>query len=100
MNTSSIPKALQDEFAKITLTGDEAAARKFLADHLKEFPKDAQDKIVTALFVDAVGKAADQVDEKVKLQKEALSVLADIEKAEKTLNDEKKKVALKAGLGI
>ena len=100
MNTSSLPKALQDEFAKIADTGDEAAACKFLTDHLKDFPKDAQEKIVTALFADAVEQAANQVDTKVRLQKEALSVLAEIEKAEKTLGDEKKKMELKAGLGI
>jgi hypothetical protein len=34
------------------------------------------------------------------LQKEALSVFADIEKAESKLGDEKKKIELKEGLGM
>ena len=100
MNTSSIPQALRDEFAKVVETGDEAAARRFIIDHLKEFPKDAQEKMITAFFVDAVGKAADQIDDKTELQKEALAAFSGIEKAEKKLVDEKKKADLKAELGI
>jgi hypothetical protein len=100
MNKIDATKSLRDEFMKVVETGNEQAAKDFIIDHLKEFPESAQTKIISAFFFDALEKEADGIEKRAALQKEALAVFADIEKAEKTLGDEKKKIELKEGLGI
>jgi hypothetical protein len=100
MSTTDATKSLRDEFMKVVETGNEQAAKDFIIDHLKEFPEEVQTKIISAFFFDALDKEADGIEKRAALQKEALSVFADIEKAEKTLGDEKKKMELRTGLGI
>jgi len=100
MSTNDATQPLRDEFMKIVEKGDEAAAKKFLIDNLKKFPEDAQKKIISAFFFDALEKEADTIEQRAALQKEAMSVFADIEKAESKLGDEKKKGEVKAALGI
>ena len=48
--------ALMKEFSEVVALGDEDAARKFLADNLKKFPQDVQDKIISAFFQEALSK--------------------------------------------
>jgi len=100
MNITDATKSLRDEFMKVVETGNEQAAKDFIIDHLKEFPESAQTKIISAFFFDALEKEADGIEKRTALQKEALSVFADIEKAESKLSDEKKKIELKEGLGM
>lgn len=100
MNITDATKSLRDEFMKVVETGNEQAAKDFIIDHLKEFPESAQTKIISAFFFDALEKSADGIEKRAALQKEALSVFADIEKAESKLSDEKKKIELKEGLGM
>lgn len=100
MSTNFAKKSLFEELIKVVETGNEQAAKDFIIDHLKEFPEDAQKKIISAFFFDALEKESDTIEKRAVLQKEALSVFADIEKAEKKLGDEKKKIELKEGLGM
>jgi hypothetical protein len=100
MSTTDATQSLRDEFMKVVETGNETAAKDFIIDHLKEFPEEAQVKIISAFFFDALEKESDTIEKRAALQKEALAAFADIEKAEKNLGDEKKKMDLKEGLGI
>ena len=100
MNKIDATKSLRDEFMKVVETGNEQAAKDFIIDHLKEFPESAQTKIISAFFFDALEKEADGIEKRAVLQKEALAAFVDIEKAEKKLGDEKKKIELKEGLGM
>ena len=100
MSTQDATKSLLGEFMKVVETGNEQAAKDFIIDHLKEFPEEAQTKIISAFFFDALEKEADGIEKRAALQKEALAVFADIEKAESKLGDEKKKIELKDGLGM
>ena len=100
MSTTDATKSLRDEFMKVVETGNEQAAKDFIIDHLKEFPQEVQTKIISAFFFDALEKESDTIEKRAALQKEALAAFADIEKAESKLGDEKKKIELKAGLGM
>ncbi len=101
MSTTNKPASLiYDEFMKVVATGDEAAAKQFLTDHINEFPEAEQKKIVSAFFFDALEKKADEIGKRAAVQKEAMTVLSDIEKAKRALGDEKKKADIKAKLGM
>ena len=100
MSTTDATKDLLDSFMKVVDKGDERAAKDFIIDHLDDFPAQTQQKIVSAFFFDALEKEANEIERKAALQKEVLSAFADVEKAEKGLNEEMKKSELKAGLGI
>ena len=56
MPNTIITKELREEFMKVVEAGDEAAARTFLIDHLKEFPPDMQDAITVAFLEEALVK--------------------------------------------
>jgi hypothetical protein len=100
MTTNETFQKLHDGFMKVAATGDEAAAKAYLLEHVSEFPADVQKKIVFAFFSDAVQKESDAITDRAAVQTEAMTVMGDIEKAEKML-DEKKKVAdARAGLGM
>src|ERR1700722_1433199 len=100
MNTQDPTKSLRDAFMRIVETGDETAAKSFLTDHIKEFPEEIQQKIVAAFFFDALEKESDEIEKRAALQKEAMAVFSDIEATERKLGDEKKKIEVKAKLGM
>jgi len=100
MNTRDATKSIRDEFMKVVGTGNERAAKDFIIDHLKEFPDEVQTKIISAFFFDALAKESGEIEKRAAIQREALAAFADIEKAEKKLGDEKKKIELKEGLGM
>ena len=100
MTTTAITKSLRDEFMKVVDTGNERATKDFIIDHLKEFPDEVQTDIISAFFLDALESEADAIETRAAIQRQALAALADIEKAEKMLTDEKKKREVKKELGI
>jgi hypothetical protein len=100
MSTIDATKSLYADFMKVVETGNEQAAKDFIIDHLKEFPESGQTKIISAFFFDALEKESDTIEKRAALQKEALSIFADIEKAEKNIGDENKKMELKEELGM
>jgi hypothetical protein len=55
----AIPQPLLDQFLAVVNEGDEEKARKFLLEHLKEFPEDSRNAIITAFVEDAVAKQAE-----------------------------------------
>lgn len=52
----TIPQPLLDQFLAVVNEGDEEKARKFLLEHLKEFPEESRSAIITAFVEDAVAK--------------------------------------------
>lgn len=78
---------LYSEFQKIVASGDEATARKFLTDHMTEFPEDIQGKIALAFLEEGLQKRNDDAKRIVKFQNVGISLLRDLEvaKLEKAL---------------
>ena len=53
-----IPAGLFQGFTELLQKGDEVGARKFLIEHLKEFPQDIQDTIIGEFVEEAIMKKA------------------------------------------
>ncbi len=81
-------EALFKEFDRLVASGDEAAMRAFLVDHLKEFPKELQDKITFAFFAEAVTKQGAEASAVPEMQQEAGDALAMLLGARKELENE------------
>jgi hypothetical protein len=94
MNTNFLN--LYNEFLELLNKGDEAAARKFVTDNIKNFPEEVQDKIIFAFFEDAVNKEAAGIQGVAEIQKEGMEAMSQIEKAKKILEDQVKAEELKA----
>jgi hypothetical protein len=56
MSTKTLQNLSLRELMKVVETGNEQAAKDFIIDHLKEFPEEAQTKIISAFFFDALEK--------------------------------------------
>jgi hypothetical protein len=56
---NTIPAHLIDQFFAIIDKGDEEKARKFLLEHLKEFPEESKNAIIAAFVEEAITKQAD-----------------------------------------
>jgi hypothetical protein len=52
----NIPQNLRDQLSEFIEKGDEAGARKFLIENLKEFPQEAQDAIIFGFVEEALEK--------------------------------------------
>lgn len=68
----AIPQSLVDQFFSIVNEGDEEKARKFLLGHIKEFPEESRNAIITAFVEDAVAKQANEDALMAGLKTEAL----------------------------
>ncbi len=93
------PTELYDQFLQIARAGDEEAAKKFLADHLNEFPEETRNEILFAFYEQAVLKQADEVATDVAMKQEGLEALTVLEKAQKDIDNEIRIEELKEGLG-
>ncbi len=90
--------ALMKEFSEVVALGDEDAARKFLADNLKKFPQDVQDKIISAFFEEALSKKAADLHAVLDFQKEGIAAISDLEQGKRKLEDKQKLLDLKEGI--
>jgi hypothetical protein len=54
-----IPQGLIDRFFAIVNNGDEEQARKFLLEHIKEFPDGSRNAIIAAFVEEAIAEKAD-----------------------------------------
>ena len=98
MTTSNI-RALYDDLNKLVEAGDEKAVRSFLIEHINDFPEEIKKKIVFEFFDEAVSKEVESGEHKATLQKEGMDTLKDIDKAEKTLEDQRKMADVRSELG-
>ena len=88
---------LYQQFADILEGGDEPVARKFLVDHIKEFPEDVQASIMMLFFEEALSHANAELDI-MDMQKQGLERLDFLKKTESVLQDKLKTLKLEKQL--
>ncbi len=76
----------------------EEAARKFLAEHLSEFPEDIQGKVTLAFFEEALQNSLGEKKQVVKVVEEALNTIEKIQKDKNALQDKLKILKIKESL--
>ena len=81
-------------------TGDETAVRRFLIDHLKEFPEDLQKRIIFETFAEALYKKVEIETNIAQIKEEGVQAIKEIEKVEGKLKDQQKLAELRANLGM
>ncbi len=91
---------LYEEFLKIADSGDEAAAQKFLSDHLAEFPENVQEELIFAFMKDAYIKRGQAIEENAQLQQQGLKAIEEMVAEKKVIEEEGKIGEIKEGLGI
>ena len=72
-------KKLYEQFRQVVLSGAEDEAKKFLADHLKEFPEKMQGEILLAFFEEGLSKTLEDKKKIADFQKQGLAVMKDLE---------------------
>jgi hypothetical protein len=94
----TIPENLLDQFFSIVDKGDEEKARKFLLDHLNEFPEESRDAIITAFVEDALTKEADGSVLMGALKKKGIEEAHSLSSFKKELEKQEKLLEIKKGL--
>ncbi len=95
----STPTELYDEYKRIVDAGNEAAAQKFLADHLAEFPEETRNEILFALFEKAVSSKVAEEEADIALKQAGLETIKALEKELKDVDNQIRIEELKEGLG-
>jgi len=95
----STPIELYDEFLRISDTGDEAAARGFLSEHLAEFPEETRDAILFASFEEALLKHAEAIRGNAALQQEGLDAFSGLQHTKNEIERKARIDELKGNLG-
>lgn len=85
---------LYNSFIALIESGDEDAAKKFLIDHLNDFPEETRKEIAFAFFVEAVNKEA-VISE---AQKKGIEIMKSLDEVEEILNDASKAASIKEGM--
>ncbi len=98
MAITTISKELREAFENIVNTGDEAQARKFIIDHLKEFPEKMQDSLTVAFLEEALAKKNAEDNFLLEFQKEGVSTLDTLEKAKQDLEKSSKLAEIKENI--
>jgi hypothetical protein len=88
--TAEIIQQLQN----LIVIGDDAGARQFAIEHIKEFPKEIRNKIIFAFFQEAVKKDTQVKEAQSEAADEALTALKDLEKDKKNLGEKQRIVEL------
>jgi hypothetical protein len=97
MPTELISEKLQQELEAVIKTGDEAKFRRFISEHMREFPKDVQDDIIVALLEEALGQ--NNTDQLISdFQRRGVIALDILGKAQEELEREKKLREIKKSL--
>jgi hypothetical protein len=87
-------KKLYKEFREVLQEGDEQKAKDFLISHLKEFPKEVQDKIILAFFIEEIGKTIEDGKLLSDFQTKTLEEIERIELIEQELKDKLKLIEI------
>jgi hypothetical protein len=95
---NQIPRELLDQFFLLAEKGDEAAARKFLTDNLKQFPEETQDAIITAFVEEALAKQTQEQAAIAGFQKQGVETVNALEKAKEELEKKLKMAEIKESL--
>lgn len=89
------PTELYDAFADIVETGDEAAARAFLAEHINEFPEETRNELISTFLTEAISEEARTIEARAEFQKEVLAALDDVKGARNEIENQKRIEELK-----
>lgn len=95
---NQIPKELLDQFFQLAEKGDEAGARKFLIDNLKQFPQETQDAIITAFVEEALEKKSHESSAIAEFQKQGMETVNALEETKKELEKKLKLAEIKESL--
>lgn len=82
---------LHEAFVGFVNSGDEAGARKFLIEHLNDFPEDMKKDIAFAFFLDAVEKDSGNRE----FERSALDLMKELDKTEEILEEAQKVASLR-----
>ncbi len=97
MDTNKISELYKTLMAFVE-NGDEKGARAYLSEHINELPEDLKKKIMFEFFMEAVDIDVEAGEQKVRLQKEGMSAIKEIDKMTKELNDQKKLIDVRASI--
>jgi hypothetical protein len=86
---------LYNKFMKIVEGGDEARAREFLVENLKQFPEKTQNAIIMAFFEEALSANKENADAVSNFQKQGLRMIDELEKVKAKLQDKAKLIEMK-----
>lgn len=92
---TTMPDNLFKDFMALLDRNDEAGARAFLVEHLKEFPQETQDAIIMAFVEEALGKGAEEARLIADFQKQGLEAIDALEQSKRELEDKKKMLEIK-----
>ena len=95
---STTPIDLYNEFLRISATGDEAAARAFLSEHIAEFPEETRNEILFAFVEEGLLKTAEAVRENATLQEQGVGTVTKLQGAKKELENDARIDELKTSL--
>ena len=95
---TSISQNLRHEFAQLLKRGDEEAARRFLLEHLKEFPQDTQDAITIAFLEDALSQSANGNKTMANFRAQGMAILETLGEAKEEAEKQAKLVEIKKGI--
>lgn len=92
------PEQLYSEFLQLAEAGDEVAARKFLTDHLADFPQETREKLVFAFFEEALEAKAKEAEAVHTAREEGLETLKKLIQEQKAVDNALKIIDLENGL--
>ena len=98
--TNQTVAELYKKLTDLMKAGDETAARAFLKEHLNEFPKEMQEKIVFEFFEEALDKQVETEELMSEVQEKGMETIADIDKARANIEEKQKLNDVRKDLGI
>lgn len=93
--SASQPHNIYTQLAEILDRNDDQATRRFLAEHVKEFPHTVQRKIVALLMDEAVARHTEETEALAAIQKEIVDEFRAIIEAESAQQTDTQRDALK-----
>jgi len=99
MNNQNISQ-LYSRLTELVDAGDEVVVRKFLAEHIKEFPLDVQKKIAFEFFADALDTTVEREEKSSQIKSDGVEAIKNIEKLESNLKDSQRLDSVKKSLGL
>ena len=79
-----------EKLEELIITGDEAAARTYLTDHINDFPADVRKKFIFALFMEAIENDTQVKSAQTQLIADGLVNLKELQKDYKNIEDKQR----------
>ena len=78
------PQQLVKELETLIASGDEAATKRYIVEHFRDFPKETQQDLAVALFEDAMSDELKDRESLAKLKQEAVRAIKAVETIDET----------------